>query len=105
MNHTHRHNWKKRRWMFIPFAIIALFGISLVVMFLWNMIIPDIFHLDNISYLQAMGLLIFCRILFGGFLSKRSCRHRHQDFREKFMNMTDDERSQFMEQWKVRQSE
>ena len=44
-------------------AFIFLFG--LFIQLLWNWLIPDIFGLRNITYLQAVGLLILSRLLFG----------------------------------------
>ena len=43
-------------------AMIALFGV--VVMFLWNALLPGIFGLSIINYWQAAALLILARILF-----------------------------------------
>jgi hypothetical protein len=39
---------------------------SLVVMLLWNWLLPTVLGLKAISYLQAAGLLILAKILFGG---------------------------------------
>jgi len=47
--------------LIIPF-IAFLTGIF--VMWLWNMLMPDIFNLPKISYLQAVGLVILFHILF-----------------------------------------
>jgi hypothetical protein len=43
----------------------AVFG--LVVMSLWNWLMPTLFGWHVISYWQALGLLILSKILFGGF--------------------------------------
>jgi len=40
---------------------------SFVVMALWNWLMPALFGLKTIRFLQALGLLVFSRILFGGF--------------------------------------
>ena len=44
-------------------AFAFLFGA--VVMWLWNWLMPLIFHLGVISYWQAVGLAILSRLLFG----------------------------------------
>ena len=44
---------------------LALFG--LVVMVLWNWLMPALFDLPPVNYGQALGLLILSRILFGRF--------------------------------------
>jgi hypothetical protein len=46
-------------------AFAALFGA--VVMWLWNCLMPVIFHLGMITYWQAVGLAILGRLLFGNF--------------------------------------
>ncbi len=47
-------------------AAIAVVG--LVVMLLWNAIVPGVFlGVRTLDYRQAVGLLILSRILFGGF--------------------------------------
>lgn len=100
--------WRKRRFFFFPVFIAGLFAISAVVMLLWNWIVPSISTIHVLSYWQAMGLLVLCRILFGGFRfgSHRRAAHRHFErhapFRDKLMDMTDEERQQFKNQWKKR---
>ena len=46
-------------------AFAFLFGA--VVMWLWNWLMPVIFHLGVITYCQALGLAILGRLLFGSF--------------------------------------
>lgn len=96
---------------FIFTVLLAVAGISVVsamVMFLWNQLIPDITSLSPITYWQAMGLLILCRILFGGFHFKKHHRAAHQHFenhnlmKEKLMAMNEEERRQFKLQLKQR---
>lgn len=106
MNTMNQYNWKRRRLFFFPLFILGLFFISGVVMFLWNLIIPEISTWSPLSYWQAMGLLVLSKILFGGFHFNRHHRdlHRahfeHAPFRDKFMEMTTDEKQKFKDQWK-----
>ena len=51
-------------------VLLALCG--LVVMLLWNWLMPEIFGLKQVNYWQAWGLLILCSILFKGFGSGSS---------------------------------
>jgi len=44
-------------------AIIALL-IGLIVMWLWNWLMPDLFALDKITYIQGWGLSALCSMLF-----------------------------------------
>ena len=45
---------------------IAFLGFSLLTMHLWNGVIVSALAAGRLSFLQAMGLLLLCRILFGG---------------------------------------
>ena len=49
--------------VFVP-AFLALFGFG--TMWLWNWLMPTIFHLPAISFWQAVGILLLSRILFKG---------------------------------------
>lgn len=60
---------KIKRWFFflIPVAIAAfVFLGGEVVMRLWNWLLPSIFGWREITFWQGLGLLLLCRILFGG---------------------------------------
>jgi len=72
----------------IGFGIVGigfLFLCGLIVMLLWNWLMPDIFGLKRLTYWQAWGLLILCTILFKGFGSgnsgRRSDRKRRRHLR------------------------
>lgn len=45
------------------FLVVGLF-VGLPVMLLWNGLVPEIFSLPEIGFLQAMGLVILCGFLF-----------------------------------------
>ena len=52
---------------FLMFAIWALFYsllMALPVMLLWNAVVPDIFHLQQIGFFQAFLLSLLCSFLF-----------------------------------------
>jgi hypothetical protein len=51
----------------ITFVLLFVAIGGLVVMNLWNWLIPAIFGLKVISFTQALGLLVLSKILFGGF--------------------------------------
>ena len=51
----------------ITFVLLFVAVGGLVVMNLWNWLIPTIFGLKVISFTQALGLLVLSKILFGGF--------------------------------------
>jgi hypothetical protein len=91
----------------IVLAVAAVF--AAVGMFLWNSLLPDIFGLPALNYWQSLGILALSRILFGGMggvfqgLNRGAPRGdpRHQNpLREKWMNMSDEERKAFLEKEK-----
>jgi len=47
-------------------GIAAVFGFALVVMWLWNALVPELFNGPELTYWQTFGLLILSKILFSG---------------------------------------
>ncbi len=95
---SHRRARKFARiLMFLPIAaaFVALFG--WVVMALWNWLAPALFGLKTIGYWQALGLVILCRILFGGRGSLGRGGHWRHRMRERWDRMTPEERERFRE--------
>ncbi len=45
-------------------ALAIIFGLA--IQWLWNSLMPDIFGLPEVSYWQAVGLVVLSHILFGG---------------------------------------
>jgi len=65
---------ERRGWKLLWIAPAALLAMALftalggwVVRSLWNWLLPPLFGWPVITFWQALGLLILCRILFGGF--------------------------------------
>jgi hypothetical protein len=81
-------------------AMVAVLGV--VVMLLWNWLMPMLFGWITISFLQALGLLCFTRILFGGmgkhWMRTGMMKHHRNPIREKWMNMTPEEKKEFLKQ-------
>jgi hypothetical protein len=55
-------------------------GLGLVVMALWNWLIPAIFGLPALGYWQALGLLVLCHLLFKGPSGYRHGPRRDRDY-------------------------
>jgi hypothetical protein len=99
-----KHDWrfKRRKLLFVP-AIIAIGLIKAgVVLFLWNELIPEIFHGPTLTYLQAIELLILAKVLigFGGFRGHHH-GHRHggdRFWKEKWMNLSPEEREKMRDE-------
>ena len=90
----------RRKFIFIPFAVAAFLSlVSFVVMNLWNYLLPGILHVGAITFWQAMGIFVLCKILFGfgkGGGPGRGHWMRHR-MEERFINMTPEEREKFKE--------
>ncbi|MEI9933969.1 MAG: hypothetical protein WDM71_03790 [Ferruginibacter sp.] len=95
----------KRVFMFIGIFIIAVFVFGSVVMGLWNAILPAVLGVKTITFLQALGILLLSKILFGGFKG-RGCHGGgsmwRQKMKEKWANMTPEEREKLKAEWKGR---
>jgi predicted membrane chloride channel (bestrophin family) len=85
-------NWN-RGLKFALFVVLAIAVSSLLVMVLWNWLVPTLFGLPAISFLQALGLLILTRILFGGFRGHHF--YRRWRMKQRWKQMTPDEREKF----------
>ncbi len=57
-----------------------------LVQLLWNGTVSDIFQLSDISYWQAVGLLLLSRILVGGMGHGHGGHERHMKFHDKMRN-------------------
>jgi hypothetical protein len=88
--------------LFFLKMVLILAITSVVVMLLWNALIPSVFNGPVISYLQAAGLLILSKILFGTI--GRGCGKRHHHYpdevwkrklRAKYESMTPEEKEKF----------
>jgi len=45
-------------------AVIVLLALPLILMLIWNAVIPGMFGLPTLGYWSAMGLYLVCIILF-----------------------------------------
>jgi len=82
-------------------AVLALLGLA--VMLLWNALVPGLFRAPPLQYWQALGLLILSRILFGGLRGRGWHGHwRQRMWRERWENMTPEERARMREHFQRR---
>lgn len=101
---------KRKRWF--PFFILIIIGafllLGLLVKLLWNYVIPSLFNIAAITYWQAVALLLLCKILFGSFRRGRPGFRSNEDrkcgppWRRKWMQMNDEEKAKFKEEWRRR---
>jgi hypothetical protein len=97
-----------KRMIFIaPFAILAmLLFVAIggdIVRHLWNWLLPPLFGWRQITFWQALGILVLCRILFGrmggrGF-QRSNFRRR---MAERWEQMTPEERERTRQSWRGR---
>jgi hypothetical protein len=92
-----------RRWKLVFIIPAAILGILLfvaiggkIVLDLWNWLLPPLFGWRQITFWQALGILVLCRVLFGGFgrhgsggsnfrrRMKGRCDHMTPEERERF---------------------
>jgi|ERR1035441_1153912 hypothetical protein len=96
----------RKKWMFflIPPAIaLFMFICGEVVMRLWNWLLPGLFGWHQLTFWQAIGLLLLCRILFGGFGSHGSDRSKSKrKWRRDWERTTPEEREKFRENMRAR---
>jgi hypothetical protein len=97
---------------YILFTTLACIVFGYVVMRLWNWLMPMIFGLRMLTYLQAVGLLVLSKLLLGGVhhhggrrggrcggrggrmgrMDRQQWKHQ---MKERFGNMTPEERERF----------
>jgi hypothetical protein len=102
-----KHWWPLRVAKFLAIAAVALLVLGVVVMFLWNALIPDIFKGPVITFWQAVGLLLLSHVLlrgWGRWHYSNGWRHRRwkQRLDEKLAAMTPEEREKYKEEWRRR---
>lgn len=90
-------HWVARVLKFLLLAAAAVTVLSLVVMGLWNRLMPAIFGWGMITFPQALGLLVLSRILFGRFGGRGGRMHWRHRMMERWSQMTPEERDTFME--------
>lgn len=87
-------------------GFVAMFLIvGVVLMYLWNWLMPVLLTLPEINLMQAWGLLLLSKILFG-------CGGSHwrgkwkgawgEHMKNKMEAMSPDERERFRQQWEAR---
>jgi hypothetical protein len=84
----------------VPLAILAMLVFVAVggkiILDLWNWLLPPLFGWHEITFWQALGILVLCRILFGGRgwhgVGRSNFRRR---MKERCGNMNPEDREKF----------
>jgi len=89
------------KWIFKMIGICVVLALAFVVfgyvtMYLWNWLMPYLFHLPTIDFYMAIGLVLLSKILFGG-MRMRGGRHwgYRKYWKAKMAGMTPEEREKF----------
>ena len=88
----------------VAFAALAIAVFGTMVVALWNWLMPTLFNLPVISFTQALGLFVLCRILTGGFRhGSIGCGNwaAKQEMFSNWKNMTPEERERMKQDWKT----
>ena len=99
--------WMVKSAKLVGIIAVMLLILGLIVMALWNALVPALFNGPALSFWQAVGLLILSHILLRGWgpwrhgNGWRRERWRHR-FEEKLAAMTPEEREKFREEWRRR---
>jgi hypothetical protein len=101
MDNQRKYRCGRRGPFIFLFILAGIFGLSAIVMFLWNEIMPSLVHASYISYWHAMGLLAMCRILFGGIKFGGRGYYR-QRWNSKWQNMSPEEKAAMKEKMRER---
>jgi len=99
----------KRKLIFIaPLALLGILALMAIggygVMLLWNWLVPALFSGPTVTFWQALGVLVLCRVLFGRWGgSRRGCGgSRMRQRMEERWNMTPEERERMREEMRRR---
>jgi hypothetical protein len=88
--------FRKRWYLFAPLILVAFAAFGFITMWLWNTLMPLIFHLPVITFWQTVGLLVLSRLLLGGMGGHgRGHQPWRKNMHEKWEKMTPEEREQF----------
>jgi hypothetical protein len=88
--------WILRGLKMAAFAAVAIALLGSAVMALWNAVLPAAAGFHAITFVQALGLLVLSRILFGGLRGwRRRGGHWRERMRARWEQMTPEEREKF----------
>jgi hypothetical protein len=96
---------KKKWWIALvapPALVLFAWLFGEIVMHLWNWLAPGLFGWHAITFWQALGLLVLCRILFGGFGGGGNRGGSRRGRRKMWENMTPEEREGFQQKLRNR---
>jgi hypothetical protein len=99
-----RRNWAVKGLTVALFAVVFVIVFGYGVMRLWNWLTPTLFGWHQITFWQALGILVLSKILFGGVRGpRRGGRMRwRRRMMERWHHMTPEEREKFRQSMRGR---
>jgi len=103
-----RRFWAMKIVGMILLGALFVLAFGFVVMGLWNAILPAVLGVKTVTFVQALGILVLSKILFGGFRGGggRGWKHKkhgwRMQMREKWEQMNPEERQQWKQQMRDR---
>lgn len=94
-------DFRRNKAKFVLIVPLIMGVVSGTVMLLWNAILPELLGLKHITFWQAAGLLVLCKILFGGYGFAKRHDNPGMGFREKWQRSFE-EKEKIREEWKKR---
>jgi hypothetical protein len=95
--------WIAKGLKMLAFAALAIAALGYVVMGLWNAVLPAAAGLHPIGFVQALGLLVLARILFGGFRGRGHPRwHWRSRMQARWQQMSPEEQERLRAAWASR---
>ena len=92
----------------VIFAVLFALVFGFLVKWLWNVLMPGLFGVPQITYLQAFGIVVLAKLLFGSFGSKphghdRWSRHPHlfDKWHDRFHGFQDSPWSKRSKNWRA----
>src|ERR1700740_1653517 len=92
-----RNVWGRRASKMLLLVFLVPLGLSVfsvVVMWLWNWLVPPVFGWHTINFWQALGIFVLSKILFGGFRGGHRM-HGSRRMKERWEQMPPEEREKF----------
>ena len=96
---------RRKKWLIFvaPPAILLFIALGgWIVMLLWNWLVPAIIGWRVITFWQALGLLLLCRILFGRWGGGGSRGGMGDRMSTRWQGMSPEEREQFRRRMRER---
>lgn len=96
------YRWVRILVLVILIAPIAILIFGGVVMLLWNNTLVPVLDVHEVTFWQALGILVLSKILFGHFGGGSASNRYYRKQRMMWNNMTPEQKEKFKEEWKKR---